>query len=291
MKTLKNMSLLFFFIIFYTNPKAQCSDAGACSIESIHQTDNPNHNNAMPHSIGVSYSYSFSGKPDNNKYHLIRLAGNFSIGETISFSAVIPFLNQLSGINDKSTAGPGDIILSFGKIVSTNDDFILSIIGGGKIPISLINKDNFGYLNGYGTLDLIAGFDCKFSNFNTSLITQIPFTKYTDDNIEFNRGTDLVFQFGFSYYIKEWSFAAEGVMIKRLAESEITVKNNPVETVTKLADSDFLQLNLALTANYRFSGNILFDLSTAFPLLKREENTDGTKRAFTLQVGTKFILN
>jgi len=289
MKIIKNLPLLALFILFYANLNAQCSDAGACSIASNYNTDSTNHNKELLHSIGIDYSYSSSGKPANYKYNLIRLNGNYSIDETISVSAVIPFLSQ--SLNKKTTTGFGDLILSLEKIVGTFDNSVLTIIGGAKIPLSLVNKDNFGYLNGYGTFDLIAGAGCKFSNFNSSLLTQIPFTKYNDDYTEFKRGADLVFQLGYSYYLKEWSFNAGGLIIKRLAESEITEKVNSVETVAQITNSDFMQLNLTLSANYKLNDNLFFDLSTAVPILKRKENADGSKRAFTLQIGTQFILN
>jgi len=183
----------------------------------------------------------------------------------------------------------GDIIVSLDKPLNSNDPFNFSIITGVKFPTSLLDRNNFGYLNGYGTLDAIAGINCKFSNFYTSLMTQLPLTKYTDSNFEFNRGGDLIFQFAYTHRVDRVSFIVEGFMIKRLTKSEITEEINSLKKIISIPDSDFLQFNLLLGAGYKFNENLLLDLSVAFPLLKRLENSDGTKRAFSLQIGTKLF--
>lgn len=283
MKIIKYL-LVIIALLSYDLTQAQCSDAGACSINSYIEHSQI-HNSQF--TIGFGYSLAGSGKSENNTYNMFRLNGNFDFNQSTSASFAIPFLSQSLADGKFKTSGFGDAIIALNNKLS--DVYAIQI--GSKIPLSLIDKNNFGYLNGYGTLDFMIGGSVKLSEFNIGIITQIPVTKYSDDNVEFSRGADLVLNIGYAKNFNKWILRAEGIAVKRLSESIITHKALYNSHSATIPNSNFFQFNLGAGVDYMIDENLTISFSTAIPVIKRDENSDGTKRAFTFQTGIKYTFN
>lgn len=288
---MKPIILLAIFIMIISSPSfyAQCSDAGACSIDS-HVIMN-NDNKQLKYSLGFNYSLSGSGKDDGFTYNLFRLNGGIALNETFSVSVQIPFLIQDNSITNKSSNGIGDAIISLKSKVHSTSSEKFSIVGAIKVPTSAIDKKNFGYLNGYGTLDLISGLEYNFSSIIASLLLQLPLNNYEDEMLKFKRGADVVLNLEYWHSMNDWNFNALLLAIKRLSNSEIMFASDLSISSLAIPNSDFFQLNIGVGAEYKVSEKMYLSLSGAIPVMKREDNSDGTKRAFGIQTGIRFLLN
>jgi opacity protein-like surface antigen len=288
---MKSIIVIAIFIVIFTSSSfyAQCSDAGACSIDS-HL--NMNNDDKQPkYSLGFNCSLSGSGKTDGFTYNLFRLNGGIALNETYSVSVQIPFLIQDNSITNKSSSGIGDAIISLNSNVYSTVSENISIISALKVPTSAIDKKNFGYLNGYGTLDFISGVEYNFSSISASLLFQLPLNSYEDEMQKFKRGGDLVLNLEYSHYMDDWKFNALLLAIKRLSKSEIMFASNPSKSFLTIPDSDFFQLNIGVGLEYKVSEKMFLSLSGAIPVMRREDNSDGTKRAYSIQTGIRFLLN
>lgn len=288
---MKNLIVFFISIILFTNYSfyAQCSDAGACSIDSHEGIDE---NNGRPkYSLGFNYLLSGSGKSDGYTYNLFRLNGGIVINDLFSGTIQIPFLFQENSITNKSSSGIGDAIISLKARVHSSSSNKVSLVGALKLPTSAIDKKNFGYFNGYGTLDFITGVEYNFSSISASLLFQLPINSYEDEMGKFKRGADLVLSLEYIHALYDWNFNLFFLAIKRLSESEIMSASDPSRSFITIPKSDFFQLNIGIGAEYKVSEKMFLSLSCAVPVLKREENSDGTKRAFGLQTGIRLVLD
>ena len=61
------------------------------------------------------------------------------------------------------------------------------------------------------------------------------------------------------------------------------------ESFVDVDGSDQTQLNIGLGFNTKISNRVKVDVYGAMPLLKRDNNIDGLKRAFTLSVGVGYL--
>jgi hypothetical protein len=73
--------------------------------------------------------------------------------------------------------------------------------------------------------------------------------------------------------------------IKRLSESEFDYDGS---AATKITNSDFFQLNIMGGLMFNLSPDFLVDFGIAIPMIKRDDNTDGTKREFTSSLGIRY---
>ena len=268
---------------------AQCSDAGACSIGTHSFNDEKKEKNY--YTFGLNYSLAGSGKPKNITYHLISIKGALELNEKINFAIHIPFLIQSNSVANLSSSGLGDAIISLNASIYSINQNPFSFIGALKLPTANIDKKNFTYLNGYGTFDLISGFEYRLPFLSAAAVIQIPLTEYEDEMQKFNRGADLSLNLNYYNKLDKLNFNAQVLAIKRLAESKYMIIGNPSQSLQSIPKSDFFQLNIGVGAEYMINENLLINISTALPILKREENSDGTKRAYTIQSGIRLLLN
>ena len=280
--------LLLFLFVFasVSNNFAQCSDSGICTLGGHSENQSGDIKN---YSFGLNYSFSASGKPDNITYNHININGEFDIDNSTTGSVSLPYLFQ-SVEDGNSSSGLGDVMLSVNKKIhqGLGKFFVLQL--GTKLPLSLIDKKNFTYLNGYGTLDLIPGITYRFREFSVGAAAQIPLTKYSDDQFEFSRGTDILLHLSYHFSISGWNMKVQNFNIKRINKSKLLLKDSGQTTGSEIPDSDFLQINFLFGAERIINENMVIDFSAAFPLLNRKENSDGTQRALSLSAGVKVRL-
>ncbi len=258
---------------------AQCSDAGICIIGSKHKKSE------IPRSA-LSFEYSVGSSGTSDLYNQTYTAHEFKFGADIKLSdkfflnAVIPVLSfAYSNINTMSRNGLGDSKLLAVYTLPTGKLKNISFGGGLKLSTSSVEKDKFEYFNGYGTNDLLLGVDYNYSFFNISAGAQIPLTNYENNGIKFKRGSDILFRAGYQRKADDIVVRFEVLAIKRLNKSEYTDiygYTNPINS------SDFFQMNIMGGLFYYFSKDISAGLNAYLPMLKRDENSDGTRRSFTV---------
>lgn len=273
------VSLILMFSI--QSAYSQCSDAGVCFLGDRHKKDMAAE--SYKNSISLYYSFGTSGSPENYTYNTLKFIGKINLVKNTSLLFDVPYLFQNTGY---SSNGIGDVILTVKYDYNFSKGQGLSFQGGIKTATSKFNEKNFRYLNGYGTNDILVGANYNYTYLNFGIAAQLPLQVYEDDTYIFKRGPDLMLRAGYVRKINNINLKLELLGIKRLAKSELENKINITSPSNIIIDnSDFFQLNAVGGVLIDLSDNIAADFGIAFPMLKREENSDGTKRSFTVQSG------
>jgi hypothetical protein len=290
-------SLFLFASISYS----QCSDAGVCTIGEKHDRNLLKKNTGA---VLVSYTYGNGGSSDN--FNTFKIGGEVSLSDNFSFSLTVPIMilhssnqvydpNSLSLIPSGTVTGLADAFIYLNYKKKSGKDIYYSLQGGMKVASSSFDKDNFKYYSAQGTYDLLLGFDFVYKFLNFSLGSQIPFSSYEDSYRTFARGADLFFRAGYFNQIKKTNLKLEFLGIKRLNKTKFTPLQTggiyPVNTEFEIENSDFFQLNFLGGLGYNIAENITGDFNIGVPLLKRDENSDGTKRSITISAGFKFMFS
>lgn len=294
MKNYRGIVLLSVFALFFSlkiNGYSQCSDAGVCSIGSHkHTEEEETHTNS---SISLGDRIGYSGKDDGVTYNSIVASGNFALSENITASFNLPFNMQSGPAGDFS--GIGDLIIGFNYNKSLNKNSSLDFQLGGKFATGDANLGDtlpLIYQSGMGTNDLLLGVTYNSNMFSVTLAGQIPLNKSTNEFSKLERSPDILLRMGYNLPASEDIFlSGEVLAIKRIGKSSVLVRGSNPEQFVDIDDSDFLQINLQAGVNYLVSKNFSLNLSGAVPLLKRDTNLDGTKRAYTVSLGASYLFN
>lgn len=281
---INKIAFLIVFIFSIQNIYAQCSDAGVCILGERHKKTQKE---LTASSLSFQYSIGFSGNPEEMVFHTFKFGGDYALSNNFSLSAVLPVYSIVYKDGASlSKNGIGDAIVIGNYSIPTAKNQSLAIQGGFKLNTSSIDKEKFGYINGQGTNDIIIGADFNYSFFSLSGGFQVPLTNYENNGFKFKRGADFMIKGGFQRKAEDFKLRFELLGIKRLTKSEIDNNN----TITVIEKSDFFQLNILGGISYNISNDILIDLGVALPMIKREENSDGTKRVFTANIGIRYSL-
>lgn len=287
MKIITALTLII-LSVYINNVYSQCSDAGVCIIGERHYTDEKSFNTS---SLSLQYSLGFSGTPEDITYHALKLGSDIVITKEFSLGIVVPFYAQTNKTsNTSSNGGIGDAFVMGNYSIPTGKKQSLLLQGGFKLNTSSINKQEFTYSNAQGTNDLILGGVYSISLFNFYGGVQIPLTTYEDGDSKFKRGADLMIKGGIKHNIDKFALSFDVLGIKRLSKSEISYSDffTSTSVTTTIDNSDFLQINLIGRAAYNISTDLVLDLNIAVPVIKREEDSDGTKRVFSANLGVRF---
>lgn len=277
---------------------SQCSDAGVC-FPGSHLTDQNGDNSFA----AFNYTNAGSGSPDDIKYNLFELGGSIAIYKELSLAFSIPYLIQKSDTNilaysygvlfekNVTYSGLGDMIALLDFNVMKNKTSSLNIQLGGKFKTA---AKKFKYFNGYGTNDILAGVQYHYKQFVFGTSAQIPLGEYSDDQIEFKRGADISVRAGYSGNSGSFGYNGELLAIKRLSKNELNNKGPILAIYTnpyEFPESDFFQINVIGGFSYNLNRNFQTEINFALPLLKRDDNSDGTKRAYTIDAGLIYNFN
>ncbi len=310
--------LLVVVILCFFSSKgiAQCSDAGVCSVGE-------HTNNSTEFKAALDYLLGSSGKPDNITIQNINLTLRYSY-----FSVIIPYVAKSfdNEMYQGSINGIGDVIIggsysfSFDRDPYTtgdnNEESVWSMATNSSLTFDVASKFPTGstneggyplrYQNGLGTTDLILGatFSLPYydnpnqGNWLFGLGFQMPFG-ISDNSIDsLKRGPDLLARISYNRSISDIGITGEILAIKRLTTSTLvyngiyTTEQSPdpiYVSEIEIPNSDDLQINIKLSAEYEITKDIGIHAGVAVPILKREDNTDGLKRAYTVFLGFSFF--
>lgn len=284
MKKLILVLLMVMFILSIRNTYSQCSDAGVCIIGNIHKKTKAE---ITASSLSFHYDLGFSGTPEGIVFHTFKFGGDFSVTDEFSVNVVLPVYSLVYKEQNVLTQnGVGDAFVIGNYITSTGKNQNLSLQGGFKLNTSSVDKEKFGYYNAQGSNDLLIGADYNYSFLHFSGGVQVPITNYKDDagNV-MKRGADIMFRTGLQRRAGDLKLKFELLAIKRLSESENVYNGG---ATSKIPNSDFFQLNIMGGLLLNLSPDFLIDFGIAIPMIRRDDNTDGTKRVFTSNIGIRY---
>ncbi|MCE1165126.1 MAG: hypothetical protein LWX07_06970 [Bacteroidetes bacterium] len=278
-----SLTLLYAGISF-----AQCSDAGVCIIGSKHRK-----NEKPRSSLSFEYSVGSSGKSDfytgSYTVHEFKLGAEFVFSDKFSLTAVLPAMSVIySDPNLLTKNGLADATVLAAYTLPTGKLKNISFEGGLKLATSGIDPDKFAYFNAQGTNDLILGVDYNYSFFNISGGAQIPLNKYDRNGVTFKRGADVLFRAGYQRKADDLFVRFELLAVKRLSKSELTLIPG---SIYEEPESDFFQMNIMGGMFYYFSNDVSAGLNAYLPMLNRNDNSDGTRRSFTIAAKFNYSFN
>ncbi|MDT8325477.1 MAG: hypothetical protein RRA94_15290 [Bacteroidota bacterium] len=259
---------------------AQCSDAGTCVIggapvESRHQ-------------LSLRYVYGSSGGDDALTFHTVQFDGVLDLIEGGALILRLPYRSIDGPLG--SASGVGDLTLLWRQQIWTEFGSNLSLQVGGKFATGAVNEEGLpqAYQPGLGTNDVIVGLSYETAPWIFAAGYQLSTGRSDNEVDRLARGDDLFARAGYRTFIDDVNLGLEVIAIQRLAEDNI---RHPViddgEFFIDVPDSDQLQVNILGSSSYEIDERISLLGQVAVPLLQRDVNIDGLKRALTVSVGVQ----
>jgi hypothetical protein len=259
---------------------AQCSDAGVCSIGS----SNP----LRRHEVNLQYRYGASGTPDNLVYHSMHAGGKIYLSESFQLSATIPWVRINGPLGTAS--GIGDLLLLFSTPLFTFDDTQLTLQWGGRIATGATREGSLpqSYQPGLGTNDLLLGLSYDLPSVIIAAGYQLSRGKSRHSS-QLSRGDDLLLKIAYHRSIGDASASIETMAIHRLHESIMLVSDPAGARRRSIAGSAQTQINFLGSLSYPIAQSFGLEAQIALPLLQRDVNVDGLKRAFSFSIGISIF--
>ncbi|MBI3132479.1 MAG: hypothetical protein HYZ13_14275 [Acidobacteria bacterium] len=256
---------------------AQCSDAGVCALERATPTSG--------HRISLVGQYGRSGSPDDLTFQSLRLEGQFRLGPRTSVTAVLPF-GRVSGPYG-STSGLGDAILVVEQSLAEGSWGRLSGQLGARFATG---EDDAAalpqrYQLGLGSTDPLVGLRLDAPSWELGLGYQKAGARSANGQEPLKRGDDLLFHLGARGSLGQVGGSLKAVAIQRLGRSDLREPDGSIRT---LPDSDRLQVNLVGGLSLPLDRGWSLETRLALPLFKRPDNTDGLKRALSVELGATY---
>jgi len=273
---------VFVLFLLAQQLSAQCSDAGACVIggapaESSHQ-------------VSLRYVFGSSGGDDALTFNGLQFDAAIDIYDDAALIVRLPFTTVDGPLG--SASGIGDLTLMWRHGLWSDHNRALSLLAGGRIATGAVNEEDLpqAYQPGLGTNDIIVGlsYDTYAWIFAAGYQLSTGRSDNTVDRLE--RGDDLFARAGYAYTdIEDMTLGLEVIAIKRLAMDNVlhpAVDNG--EMFVDVPESDQLQINVLAKSAYALSDNLSFLGQIAVPLLQRDVNIDGLKRALSIAIGAQI---
>lgn len=283
------LSLLTAIIFFSTIiTKAQCSDAGVCSVGGhlIEQGTKSLFN------ISAAYKIGSSGKDDDVNYHSFQVGAVYNVLDKTSLQLSIPYNIQSGPLGDVN--GIGDLIISVNQNLFSDENNSLVASLGAKLATGDDNKNNLpmAYQSGLGTNDFI--FAVNYSYENIDLVVGYQLSGSRNNNlIKLKRGDDLLVRASYNFLLDKFTIVPQLLFIKRLSKSNKFIPGTmaPIDIYVDIANSYQSQLNLLTNFKYNFNNNYSLVADFAIPFIKREVNVDGLTRSFSASIGVQLNIN
>jgi len=256
---------------------AQCSDAGVCALERATPT--------IGHRISLVGQYGRSGSQDDLTFQSLRLEGQFRLGPRTSLTAVLPFGRESGPYG--SNSGLGDTILVVEQSLAEGTWGRLSGQLGARFATG---EDDAAalpqrYQLGLGSTDPLVGLRLDAPNWELGLGYQKAGARSANGLESLKRGDDLLLHVGARGPLGLLEANLKAVAIQRLGRSDLREPDGSIRT---LPDSDRLQVNLMGGLSLPLDRGWSLESRLALPLLKRPNNTDGLKRALTVELGATY---
>ncbi|MCB0731457.1 MAG: hypothetical protein KDC88_10525 [Ignavibacteriae bacterium] len=284
---MKKILIIIAAIFLFTNLNnsfAQCSDAGVCQLGFEHKEKAP-----KKFDVGMSYSFGSSGKDDDVKFHSAKLSFTYQPFQNTKFTAILPYNMQSGPLGDVS--GVGDLILSLTQNIYSDKIQSASFIFGGKLATGDDNQDNLPqiYQSGLGTNDFLIGLNYANRKVILGFGYQVAGNRNENSVTRLERGDDFIARGSYTFKFDELNISPQLLVIKRIGKSSVLDLTAEEEKFIELEDSDQLQINFLVNADYEINKNMKLAAEIAFPFLKREINVDGLTRAFTAGIGINYL--
>lgn len=275
-------------LLFPSSVYSQCSDAGACAIGAMHGDDD---NEAVTKHLALRYVYGNSGSPDDLRFNTVLLEGSAELLFGSRISVILPW-KAIDGPSG-SASGIGDITVLFDQQLWENDEFALRAQAGAKLATGEDNAPGLpqAYQPGLGSNDILLGLSLDAAPWNFAIGYQRAGGRSENVFNRLQRGDDLLARMGYRQQLNSIGLGLELIAIKRLSESSIRdIRSEDFDMFIPVPDSDQLQVNVLGTASAPLTGDLRLAVAAAIPMLQRDVNIDGLKRALTLSVGLELGL-
>lgn len=293
--------LIISFSFIYNSFSQGCSDAGACSIESINFEEFNSNKNAsvklnMEQTLGLGEKFVFISQTT--------VGVQFRASKTSLLELRIPFIYANGNLGQSS--GIGDLMLSLNQQIFKWNKKSVNLIIATQLKSNNSNSEYnnkplpMAYQTSLGTNDIIIGslfsiprwdfyaaYQHSFGkNKNKYLVNDItiPENKQYYESNQLKRGDDIYLRGRRFFDLKnENRIYVNSLLIYRIEKDEI-VKNN--ENI-KIDGSEGLTVNLAFTYSKKLKNNRKMDFSLAFPIIDKDYRSDGLTR--NLVLGLRII--
>ena len=301
------LSMLFVSKISYSQG---CSDAGLCSIDGGHGTMD-----STVESSGMSVSLSNSVGIGDNSVLINSTGVSFSYSsDDFSITAGVPFVITSGDLG--STSGLGDVLLTLGTNLYSDEDISWNATFGGKIatnnadlknenglPMPMVNQTSMGtndliFLTSLktGEWQFTTGVQTPLNRNENSFTNDIVFEEFSPESEDyfenrgiyepsrkFQRGSDVMLKIEKFFDLNDDLKVMGGILpVYRLEnsvyESELTGED------VEIIDSDGLTLNIIGSMNYKVSDISSFKLNLGFPVITRTVRADGLTRAIVATI-------
>ena len=262
---------------------SQCSDAGACAVTPMRDEET---DQAPRHSLALRYIFGSSGAPDDIAFHTLVAEAGAELFEGTRVSSRLPWTSIEGPLG--SASGLGDLTIFLDQRLWQNSGMEFRAQAGVKLATG---EDNAGglpqaYQPGLGSNDLIFAVSFDAAPWSAAVGYQYATGRSGNSLIRLQRGDDLIARAGYRSSIDRFGIGIEAIAIQRLSESSVLdLAASGAETFRNVPGSDQLQVNILGSLSAPLSEHLRLVLLAAFPLLQREVNIDGLKRAMTLSAG------
>ncbi len=278
---------IFFYAVFvftqcWNTLLAQCSDAGACSVKL--------HSVSTGVQLHTAIEYGNGGKTDGLDFLSLKLSGGYELSEKSAISVSVPF-SRVSGPLG-STSGIGDAIVLWDQTMTDDAENEIHLQAGAKLATGSSDANGLSqqYQTGLGTNDLILGALYRAQEWRIGIAYQFSQGRSQNTITRLRRGDDIVGQIRYAVESEAITATFSCLAVKRLSLSSVRDTSSIPESFVDIAGSDQFQVNILAEALLPLQQNISLELIAAMPLLKREVNVDGLKRAFTISAGIAIRL-
>ena len=283
---MKVLSVILLLLVFFLPrpSSSQCSDAGVCSIGGMEREELPIH-------VALGYGFGASGDPDDITFHGVQLEAGALVLPGSRLTVQVPWVAVDGPLG--SASGIGDVTVLWDQRILGDYRGWLSLQVGGKFAAGAVNEGDLpqAYQPGLGTNDLLLGIAYTYDSWLVAVGYQLVGGRSDNEITRLERGDDLLGRIGYSTNYEEFDLGLEMLAIKRLSESSVRSPLYPAEDVfVTVPDSDHFQVNILGTASYPLGHRLRLNLLAALPLLQRDVNLDGRKRALTLGIGARYRL-
>ncbi|MCP5062943.1 MAG: transporter [Ignavibacteriae bacterium] len=283
---MKKIFLIGFVILIVTttnNSFAQCSDAGVCQLGFVYEEKTP-----KKFDVGISYSLGTSGKDEEVKFHSVNFDISYQPFGNTKFTAIIPYNSQSGMLGDVS--GIGDLILSLTQNIYSARKQNVSFIVGAKVATGDDNQGSLPqiYQSGLGSNDMLIGINYSRKNVLIGIGYQVAGGRNDNGLTKLERGDDLITRGSYTFEFNKLNIAPQLLLIKRIGNSSVLDLTVEEQQFVEIEDSDQLQINFLVKANYSINKDMSLVAEVAIPFLKRDVNVDGLTRVFSAGVGFRY---